>query len=982
MEHLVRKALRPAAALLFVGLVAALAAFTLLQPAPPNGAVQAQGDGTNIFATSTKVTITIEGSNLLATEHFAFSVPGYDGAKSDGTCTVTAVDSEGNIIAGAGDDADAADDWRCETGNSVVGYFEANKDADDFEVVITDVKYDATVGADPTNNQQATLGKSATAPDLSGGTVTGLDAVVGSATETPFYLPGRNSGDSAIASTTTARGDVQVQLTVTRLPIDMPAGSSIVLFLENDYFVPDPIGLRSTWFTVSGVGEPGRDVVSQPGRHYPTDQIEVDQDDYYVDSDDNDDGDDDDRSIRVYLPDLSPGTSETTQGFQGAVAGQTLRLTFHKSAGIKNPSKAGAWPIGYAVLGPDDSVPSAPTYRLENLLRTYAKLSLTSDDHARGKTVVATGSGFPEAGTNARLYVKHYITAGRHPGGDEVFILGSSGDPNAARRNDDPNGAIMTPEETCADIIATGQEVGSALIGSDNRVEVEFQVNNPPFLPGDGNLLCMADGNDNTSAADVEHMNLDPCIRVTPEAVNAGQTVTVTAVDYPARAAFRWIEVQGQRVDANSPTTIGNNGKGSATFTMPGNISGRVSVRACWGGILNAAGNVVGCDAESARIEVTASQLTLSKATVRPNESIVIRGSGFGTETGRDNDLESITIDNAPMVLGSADNIADISVSNSGQFSTTVVVWSNAGNNPVLTPGTHTIKVEGKGGFTSTATITVVDPTVSVSPPVVGPREYVVISGADWPVENRDGGDITDVNVEISGGGITTDTERGKLNANGDWSIRYRVPGDVGIPSTLTVKATYGQSQDIVKLGTFSIPSADLTLTPSSTAPGADIVLNAGGLAPFESNIEVKIGSREVAVPTGATSNRAGDINNLVVKVPALDAGVYTVQLKVGATVAITELTVLEHTVGSTGLRDGLAPLGNNLVRVFYYNNPTKMWLFNDPRPDFDDLNTLTTLANGQPYWVLVRESTSVTLNGRAHRLTCLEGDCWNIIVW
>lgn len=971
MEHLVRKALRPAAALLFVGLVAALAAFTLLQPVPPNGTAQAQGDGTNIFATSTRVAITIEGSNLGDGDHFAFSVPGYDGAKSDGSCTVAAMNSDGeNIIAG-----DDGDSWACETGNSVVGSFEAKEgaDADNFEVVITDVKYDATVGADPTNNRQATLGKTTgNAPDISGGSLGSVDSVVdGANTQTPFYLPGRNSGDSATASTTTARADVQVQLTVTRLPIDMPAGSSIVLFLEHDYFVPDPIGLRSTWFTVSGVAEPGKTAVSQPGRHYPTDVIEVDQDRYYAH--------DDDHSIRVYLPDLSPGTSDTTQGFQGAVAGQTLRLTFHKSAGIKNPSEAGSFQVGYAVLGPNDNVPSAPTYRLENLLRTYAKLSLSSDDHARGKTVVATGSGFPD-GTTATLYVKHYLTAGRHPGGDDVFILGQSGDPNAALRGDDPNGAIMTPEETCADIIATGQEVGSALIGSDDRVEVEFQVNNPPFLPGNGNLLCMADSAGNTSSADVEHMNLDPCIRVTPESVNAGQTVTVTAVDYPAGATFRWLRVQGQPINnVGSPTSIGNNGKGSATFTMPGNISGRVSVSACWGGTFADGRD---CDEESARIEVTASQLTLSKATVRPNESIVIRGSGFGTETGRDNDLESIEIDNAPMVLGSADNIADISVSNSGQFSTTVVVWSNAGNNPVLTPGAHTIRVKGKGGFTSTATITVVDPTVSVSPPVVGPREYVVISGADWPVTNRDGGDLEDVTVEISGGGITTDTERGKLNANGDWSIRYRVPGDVGIPSTLTVKATYGPSQDIVKLGTFSIPSADLTLTPSSTAPGADIVLNAGGLAPFESNIEVKIGSREVAVPTGATSNRAGDINNLVVKVPALDAGVYTVQLKVGATVAITELTVLEHTVGSTGLRDGLAPLGNNLVRVFYYNNPTKMWLFNDPRPDFDDLNTLTTLANGQPYWVLVRESTSVTLNGRAHRLTCLEGDCWNIIVW
>lgn len=966
MENLVRKALWPAAAVLVAGAVAVLAAFTLLLPAPPGDTAEAQGSGPTIFATSTKVTITIEGSNLVADEYFGFSVPGYSGVNSDDSqaCTVTATDSDGESVI-AGDDGD---EWQCRTGNSVVGFFQAKADADDFEVVITDVKYDDTVGAEPTNTREVTLQKAANVNSGDGTLTSPVAVLANDDTMAPFYLPGRDSGDSATASSTTARASVQVQLTISRLPIDMPAGSSVVLFLEDEYFVPDPVELRTTWFTLSGVSEPGKTVVSQPGRHYPTDPIELDEDNYY--------GGDDDYSIRVYLPDLHPGTSDSASGFQGAVAGQTLRLTIHKTAGILNPSEAGSFRIGYAVLGPNDDVPSAPTYRVDPLLRIYAKLSLSSDDHSRDKAVVATGSGFND-GVTATLYMKHYDTAGRHPGGDNPVELSQDGDPNTARFGDLPTGRIMTPEETCADIIANGREVGNAVVGSDDRVEVEFKVTNPPFQPGDGNLLCMSDGEGATSFADVEHMNLDPCIRVTPEVANAGDTVTVTAVDYPAGAAFRYITVQGETVNVGSQSNIGNNGKGSATFTVPGGIDGTVRVNACWGGFNNDS-----CDLEGATLKVTPSKLTLSKETVRPNESIIIRGSGFSTETGAANDLEKITIDNVDMLLADASSATDIEVSNAGQFSTTVIVWADADNNPVLTPGKHTIKVEGKGGFSSTATITVVDATVAVSPELVGPRETVVIQGANWPVDNRDGGDIADVNVEITGGGITTDNERGKPDANGNWTVRYRVPNDVGVPSTLTVKATYGASQEIVKIGTFSIPSADLTVTPESTAPGADILLNAGGFAPFESSIEVKIGSREVAVPTGTSTNRTGDVNNLAVKVPALDAGVYTVQLKVGDTVAITELTVLEHVAGSTELRSGLSPLGNNLVRVFYFNNAEKRWYFNDPRPDFDDLNTLLTLANGQAYWILVRESQRVTLNGRAHTLTCHEGSCWNIVVW
>ena len=917
-------------------------------------------------------------------------------------------------------------------------------------------------------------------------------------------------GASISVSSTTARADVQVHLTVTRLPIDMPAGSSVVLFLEDDYFVPDPIGLRTTWFTVSGVAEPGKTPVSQPGRHYPTDPIEVDEDNYY--------GGDDDYSIRVYLPDLSPGASENTQGFQGAVAGQTLRLIFHKSAGIKNPSMAGSHRLGYSILGPGAAVPRIPQHILPEpgILpepRTFAKVGLTSDEAARGQLVIAIGSGF-NSGVSASLYMKHYAadsagnpTAGRwmasyagDAAGARGTLANQGGDPNAAIADadavaanrakawlhwqlDDFNlavGDVMTPAETCIDIIANGAELGRNIVGKDHHVEIEFTVTNPPFRPGDGNLLCMVDDKGLRSDTDVEHFNLDPYIHVAPATVNAGDTVTVTAVDYPAGSIFRWLTVQGQRVAVISSSPIGDNGQGSATFTAPGGIAGNVRVFGCWGGASSD-----DCDQKAANITVRPSRLTLSKETVRPNESIVIRGSGFGNTPS--NALASAQIGDVEMkVVSDGGNLADIEVSDNGQFAATFAIWPANPNdkNPTLRGGALEIKITDAAGFASTAQVTIVTPFLGVTPGVAGPRDYVIIHGSDWPVENRDGGDITDVNVEISGGGITTDTERAKADANGNWSIRYRVPGDVGIPSTLTVKATYGSSQDIVKLVNFSVPSADLTLMPSATAPGADIVLNAVGMAPFESNIEVTIGSRKVAVPTGATSNRAGEIRNLVVKVPALNAGAYTVQLKVGATVTITELTVLEHKMGSTEgdtltLTPNPAVSGENLTlnasgfvrynsnitvkigdfdvsvptgtstdregnlevtikvpslyasiytvqvqvggdggtvaisevvildaaaaaggedeltlsasgfslygsqRVFHFSNATKTWTFYDPRPEFAELNTLTTLSYDQSYWILVSRDQSVTPNDMAHEMACQGESCWiRIVFW
>ena len=82
-------------------------------------------------------------------------------------------------------------------------------------------------------------------------------------------------------------------------------------------------------------------------------------------------------------------------------------------------------------------------------------------------------------------------------------------------------------------------------------------------------------------------------------------------------------------------------------------------------------------------------------------------------------------------------------------------------------------------------------------------------------------------------------------------------------------------------------------------------------------------------------------------------------------------------------LPDAVADLGDNLVRVFHFNTDNKEWSFFDPRPEFEGLNTLTELAAGQPYWILVSENVeNVVLNGKTRNLTCVGGDCWNQEVW
>ena len=76
----------------------------------------------------------------------------------------------------------------------------------------------------------------------------------------------------------------------------------------------------------------------------------------------------------------------------------------------------------------------------------------------------------------------------------------------------------------------------------------------------------------------------------------------------------------------------------------------------------------------------------------------------------------------------------------------------------------------------------------------------------------------------------------------------------------------------------------------------------------------------------------------------------------------------------------GVANLGNRFVRSFHFDNDTKTWEFYDPAAG--DASTQDNLISGESYWVLVTETTEAILNGKTRQLTCVRGNCWNLIVW
>ena len=248
-------------------------------------------------------------------------------------------------------------------------------------------------------------------------------------------------------------------------------------------------------------------------------------------------------------------------------------------------------------------------------------------------------------------------------------------------------------------------------------------------------------------------------------------------------------------------------------------------------------------------------------------------------------------------------------------------------------------------------------------------------------MDNVEGGAVDAVTITVNDSRERNYSEI--PDGSGRFVIEHRVSSNVAIPSVATIKATY--SSEITKIGSFQVPEAIITVEPAQAAPGETLSLSVQGMPVYASVDSITVGGRGALGNLSLNTDRNGDVTATGIVVPGLDPGIFSVQLEVNDIVAIGQVEVVAE--GPTGLSaalpDAVETVGDQLVRVFYFNGVDKTWSFFDPRPEFDGLNTLSVMVDGQPYWILVSEDVKdVVLNNRTRNLTCVGGDCWNTLVW
>ena len=321
-----------------------------------------------------------------------------------------------------------------------------------------------------------------------------------------------------------------------------------------------------------------------------------------------------------------------------------------------------------------------------------------------------------------------------------------------------------------------------------------------------------------------------------------------------------------------------------------------------------------------------------------------------------------------------------LQTTSSGEFTATVRVWALGDDNPTLDDDTYTIKVTDEMEFVGKAKITILEPTVSVMPEMVSPRDFITISGENWPISTAD--DDHEVKIMVDDRSRTAN-----IDGNGRFRLPYQLRSNIGIGEEHEVMVEFeGDGGSIEEEATFEVHDAGIMLTPTEAAPGQTISLEIEGMPPYTLVDHVNIDGVNRLGGQNLNTDRHGNVMITGVLVPYLDPGFYPVRVMVGEETRVVQLEVLaEASVAgaATTLPGAVEDLGENLVRIFHFNTTSKVWTFYDPRAEFEGLNTLTELAAGQPYWILVPETQeNVALNGRPRNLTCVGGDCWNQLVW
>ena len=373
-----------------------------------------------------------------------------------------------------------------------------------------------------------------------------------------------------------------------------------------------------------------------------------------------------------------------------------------------------------------------------------------------------------------------------------------------------------------------------------------------------------------------------------------------------------------------------------------------------------------------------------------PNQTVVLFGNGFTPATVEGGAALSgahqitgqggsvVTINGA--LLTSPNVTYPIDFDTLGGWAASIIIPVTP---EIVAGGPIQITAVDDQGITQTTEVGIKTPTISLDPESGSRGSDLSITGEGFQASNTATATNTQVSITYSG----TQLDVVSPNFRGEIDATVQVPATADTLSSNIVRATMVGSIRFA-FAFHTVSGASINVSPTAGQPGSVVTITGEG---FPANIVVsstRAGNISVSGSTAPVTDNDGKFVSFFY-MPLFSPGVQTITATAGGITAVNSFTVTEGVAAVQPLptpeptilaAQALETLtkGDNLIRVWAFDNNAKRWTFFDPRPAFAKANTIKIMEPGRVYWLRLNRVQSTALNGKAVFL--YEG--WNLVPW
>lgn len=471
-------------------------------------------------------------------------------------------------------------------------------------------------------------------------------------------------------------------------------------------------------------------------------------------------------------------------------------------------------------------------------------------------------------------------------------------------------------------------------VASDGTLSATFTV---PATASTGNVTVT----DGVAVSSSKMFTVTPRLTLLPTSGMPGSTVTAIGTQFTATGITVEILFAGallsptvEVIDTNSDGTV------TASFTVPATTPGSK--------VVMARNKAAPTEYGTALFTAGALPLTITPASGVSYTIVTIQGAGF---------TPSATITSILFGSTSALNISG-SIDTSGGLTASCTV-------PALTAGTQAVTITD-GTVTRLTTWTIPAASITLTP-ASGPRGTTVrVDGANFvPTET--------VTIALAG---TSNVGTSTVSAAGTFSKQVMVP-TTAVPGSNVAMAS--DTTGNTALATFTVPSASISLSPTSGYSGMTVQVTGTDFPAYSSVTSITftraVGGAATVTPAPAPGVDADGTLTASFRVPASVAGIATVVLTAGGVSGAATFTVSAAPSAPATVFAALEA-ANQLVRVWTLDAPTQTWEMYDPAAV--EVSDLAQLVTGQGYYVKVTADCTLTYGVKTYAL--YQG--WNLIGW